>query len=134
MVAERAARRRVQVEHQREDRLAGNVKKLDLPAAQVLAGSERVDLASSGGSQGGGGVVVRVLDVDFSSWLAGEDVRLAAAQPDVSSGTGGFGGDFVILETKRILALEPLDLLTLKKKKQTKNVLKYRLLVTKTQI
>lgn len=78
----------MEVKHQREDRLAGHVVKLDLAPAQVLSGGERVDLASFGGSLGGGGVVVRVLDVDLSSWFAGEDVRLATAEPNVSSGAG----------------------------------------------
>lgn len=79
----------MEVKHQREDGLAGHVEKLDLAPAQVLSGGERVDLVGFGGSvSGGGGVVIRVLDVDFSSWFAGEDVRLAAAEPDVSSRAG----------------------------------------------
>ena len=112
LFAERAARGRVQVEHQREHRLAGHVVELDLAPAQVLPGGERVDLTGFGGSLGDGGVVVRVLDVDFSARFAGEDVRLAAAQPDVSSGAGGLLGDFIVLETERVQPLEALDLLT----------------------
>ena len=75
-VTEHAPRRRVKVKHQREDGFAGHVEKLDLAPAKVLSGCERVDLTSFGGSLVllGGGVVVRVLDVDFSSRFAGEDV------------------------------------------------------------
>lgn len=84
--AERAPRGGVEVKHQREHRLAGHVVKLDLAPAQVLPGREGVDLAAFGGPLGGGGVVVRVLDVHLPPRFAGEDVRLAAAQPDVASG------------------------------------------------
>lgn len=77
----------MQVEHQREHRLSGHVEELDLAAAEVLPGGERVDLSGFGGSLVAGRVVIRVLDVDLASWFTGEDVRLAAAKPDVSSGT-----------------------------------------------
>lgn len=39
---------------------------------------------------------------------------MAAAEPDVPSGAGGFLWDFVILETERVQSLEALDLLTLR--------------------
>lgn len=64
----------MEVKHQREDGLAGHVEKLDLAATQVLSGGERVDLVGFRGSLSSGGVVVRVLDADFPSWFAGEDV------------------------------------------------------------
>lgn len=78
----------MEVKHQGEDGLAGHIVKLNLPTAQIFSGCKRVDLAGFGGSLGSRGVIVRVLDIDFSSWLAGEDIRLAAAEPDVSSGAG----------------------------------------------
>lgn len=110
-VAERAPRRRVEVKHQREDGRARHVEELDLAAAQVLSGGEGVDLAGLGGPLGDGGVVVGVLDVHFLPRFAREDVRLAAAEPDVSSGARRLGRDFIILETERVQALEALDLL-----------------------
>jgi len=119
LVTERTSWRRVEVKHQREDGLAGHVEKLDLAPAQVLSSRERVDLANFGCSLGGRGVVVRILDVDFSSRLAGEDVRLAAAEPDVSSGPRGFGRDFIILETEWVQTLEALDLLPLSREKKS---------------
>lgn len=64
----------MEVKHQRKDRLAGHIVKLDLAPAQVLSGCERVDLAGFRGSLSGGGVIIRVLDVDFSPSFAGEDV------------------------------------------------------------
>lgn len=64
----------MEVKHQREDRLAGHIVKLDLAPTQVLSGGERVDLAGFRGSLSGGGVIIRVLDVDFSPSFAGEDV------------------------------------------------------------
>lgn len=105
----------MEVKHQREDRLAGNVVKLDLAPTKVLSSSERVDFTSFEGPLRGGGVVVRVLNVDFPSCFAGEDVRLAATEPNVSSGTGGFRRDFIVLAAQRVQSFEALDLLTLKK-------------------
>lgn len=64
----------MEVKHQREDRLAGHIVELDLAPTQVLSGGERVDLVGLRGSLSGGGVIIRVLDIDFSSWFAGEDV------------------------------------------------------------
>lgn len=64
----------MEVEHQREDGLAGHVEELDLAPAQVLSGGERVDLAGFGRSLNSGRVVVRVLHVDLSDGFAGEDV------------------------------------------------------------
>lgn len=74
LAAEHAARWRVEVKHEGEDGLAGHIVKLDLAPTEVLAGSEWVDLAGVGDSLRCEGVVVRVLDIDLSSWLAGEDV------------------------------------------------------------
>lgn len=115
LVTENTSWGRVEVKHQREDGLAGNVVELDLAPAEVLSSSERVDFTSSEGPLRGGGVVVRVLNVDFPSRFAGEDVRLAAAEPNVPSGSGGFGGDFIVLAAQRVQSFEALDLLTLKK-------------------
>lgn len=72
--AEDTAGRRVQVKDQREHRLAGDVVKLDLPAAEVLSGVKGVDLAPLGAPLCAGGVVIRVLDVDSPPSLTGEDV------------------------------------------------------------
>lgn len=102
----------MEVEHQREDGLAGNVVKLDLAPAEVLPSGERVDFTSFDGPLRGRGVVVRVLNVDFPSCFAGEDVRLAAAEPNVASGPGGFGRDFIILAAQRVQPFEALDLLS----------------------
>lgn len=74
LVTEHTPRRGVEVKHQREDRFAGHIIKLDLAPAQILSGGERVDLAGFRGSLSGGGVIVRVLDVNFSPSFAGEDV------------------------------------------------------------
>lgn len=111
MVAKQTPRGGVQVKHQREDGFAGHVVELDLAPAQVLPSGERVDLACFG-SLKSRGVVVRVLDVHFSSRFAGEDVRLAAAEPDVPPRAGRLWWDFVILETERVQPLEALNLLT----------------------
>lgn len=115
--AEDAAGGRVQVKDQREHRLAGDVVKLDLAAAQVLSGAERVDLAPFGAPLRAGGVVVRVLHVDPAPSLAGEDVRLAAAEPDVTPRPRRLWGDLVILEAKRVETLEALSLVNLSKEK-----------------
>lgn len=64
----------MEVKHQRENRLAGHIVKLDLSPTQVLSGTEWVDLAGLRGLLNYGGVTVRVLDVDFSSSFAREDV------------------------------------------------------------
>ena len=101
------ARGRVQVKHQREDRLAGHVKELDLATLQVLPGIERVDLVRPGPM-----VVVRVLHVHLAVWLAGEDVRLAAGEPDVAVWAGGLGWDLVILQAQGVESLNALNLLT----------------------
>lgn len=113
LVTEHATRGRVQVEHQREDGLARHVKKLDLAPAEVLPGCERVDLVGPEVPLRGGRAVVRVLDVDFSPRLAGEDVRLAAAEPDVSPGARRFRRDFIVLAAKRIQSFEGLEFFTL---------------------
>lgn len=84
LLTEYAPWRGVQVKHQREDRLAGHIVKLNLSAAKVLTGSEWVDLVGFRGLWRSGGVVVGVLDINFASFFAGKDVRLAAAEPDVS--------------------------------------------------
>lgn len=60
----------MQVEHEREHRLAGHVKELNLTTLEVLPGAERVDLGDSSWS----GVVVRVLDVDLAAWFARKDI------------------------------------------------------------
>lgn len=103
----------MEVKHQREDRLAGHVVKLDLAPAQVLSGGERIDLSGFGGSLSDGRVIIRVLDVNFPSWFAGEDVRLAAAEPNVPSGSRRFRRNFVVLKTKWVQPLEALNFLTL---------------------
>lgn len=74
LVTENTPWRGVEVKHQREDRLAGHIIKLDLAPAQVLSGGERVDLAGFRGSLSSRGVIVRVLDVYFSPSFAGKDV------------------------------------------------------------
>lgn len=102
----------MQIKHQREDGLAGHVVELDLAPAEVLPGRERVDLAGPEVPLRTGRVVVRVLDVDFPPRFAGEDVRLTAAEPDVSSGPGRFGRDLIVLADKRIQSFEGLDFLT----------------------
>lgn len=74
LVAENTPWWGVEVKNQREYRLAGHVVKLDLAPAQILSGSEWVDLAGFRGSLSSRGVIVRVLDVYFSPSFAGEDV------------------------------------------------------------
>lgn len=64
----------MKVKHQREDRLAGHIIKLDLAPAQILSGGEWVDLVGFRGSLSSGRVIVRVLDINFSPSFAGEDV------------------------------------------------------------
>ncbi|TNN38946.1 hypothetical protein EYF80_050872 [Liparis tanakae] len=110
-LAERAARRRAEVEHQREHGAAGHVGELDLAPAQVLPGREGVDLAGLGGAVPAGRLVVRVLDAHLPPRLAREDVRLAAAQPDVTAGPRGFRGDLIAMETQRVQPLDALELL-----------------------
>lgn len=105
----------MEVKDQREDGLAGHIVKLDLAPAQVLSGGERVDLAAFRGPLSGGGIIVRVLDVDFSPSFAGEEVRLAAAEPDISPGPRRFRRDFIVLEAQRVQPLEALDLVGLNK-------------------
>ncbi len=60
----------MEVKHQREDRLAGHVVKLDLAPTQVLSGGERIDLSGFRGSLSDRRVIIRVLDVNFPSWFA----------------------------------------------------------------
>lgn len=115
--AKDAARGRVQVKDQREHRLAGDVVKLDLAAAQVLSSAERVDLVPFGAPLRVWGVVVRVLHVDPPPSLAGEDVRLAAAEPDVAPWARRLWGDLVVLEAERVETLEALSLVDLSKEK-----------------
>lgn len=106
LVRAHAASRRVQVEHEREHRLAGHVKEFNLTALEVLASVERVDLGDSARS----GVVVRVLDVDLAARFAGKDIRLAAREPDVAPRTRRLGRDLIVLQTQRVQSLYSLEL------------------------
>lgn len=115
LVAEYTPWRWVQVKHQREDGLAGNIVKLNFSSTQVLASSEGVDLVGFRGLLRSGRIIVGVLDIDFASAFAGKDVWLAAAEPDVSSGPWWLLRSFVVLKTDRVYLLEALDLVSLKK-------------------
>lgn len=116
--AEDAAGGRVQVKDQRKHRLAGDVVELDFATAQVLPGDEGVDLVPLWAPLRAGGVVVRVLHIDSPASLTGEDVRLAAAEPDVAAWPRRLRRDLVVREAKRVETLEALSLVSWSKEKQ----------------